>query len=333
MLPLRSVAASCLLTAVLLSFLSAQAAHAQPSHLIRVSLKVPDTAWKLKIEEVYTGDRALIVLAELRRPPGQLGALAITTTSDSVRLPVTPQPIRVFVLGKTWNWRNEEPYKFLAKRSEFDQVLKGQDKYVAIYNRKLQFAAARPRRHEVRVQIVGELHTGVNAIGGETTGTVIRAGNIEWELELRGDLVLKAAAEKLNGQTVEVKGTLQKKRGVEVHTRWIVQVTALQGATRTPEPAELRDAATGVTVKRIRGRVQITKVRPNSPATKIRIAGELNKLFRLEAGDRFAEVNGRPVNTAAEFLAAVKASPQEMRAVIIARQDDKRYNIRITLNR
>lgn len=81
----------------------------------------------------------------------------------------------------------------------------------------------------VRVEVKGKLRTGIVAIGGETTGTIITAGNITWELDLGRNARLRAAAKKLNGKTVVVKGTLTRKRGVEIRERWIVTVKSLTG--------------------------------------------------------------------------------------------------------
>jgi hypothetical protein len=82
----------------------------------------------------------------------------------------------------------------------------------------------------VRVEVTGTLQTGIAAIGGETTGTLIRSGGVTWELDLRGDPAMTAAAAKLNGRRVVVTGTLTSRPGVEVPRRDIVVVTALRPA-------------------------------------------------------------------------------------------------------
>ena len=81
--------------------------------------------------------------------------------------------------------------------------------------------------HFVDVQICGLLQTGIMAIGGETTGTLISAGDINWELELRGAEQVPEDLEKLNGKTVYVSGRLTVKNGVERGPRWIVKVRRL----------------------------------------------------------------------------------------------------------
>ena len=68
------------------------------------------------------------------------------------------------------------------------------------------------------------------AIDGKTTGTIIRSGNVTWELDLSGDPKLTAAAEKLNKQKVIASGAYYKKKGVEVAERHIVKVKSLKAA-------------------------------------------------------------------------------------------------------
>ena len=82
----------------------------------------------------------------------------------------------------------------------------------------------------ITVTIVGTLRTGIFAIGGETTGTTITAKDITWELDLSGSPAYQRAAEQLHGKKVMVRGTLERRHGVEIKERWIVTVTGLQAA-------------------------------------------------------------------------------------------------------
>lgn len=79
----------------------------------------------------------------------------------------------------------------------------------------------------------GILTVGVIAIGGETTGTIIRDGKTTYELDIR-DAVLQRKAQELNGKSVTVKGTLTVKPGVEITTRYILLVDSLQPADAAP---------------------------------------------------------------------------------------------------
>ena len=94
----------------------------------------------------------------------------------------------------------------------------------------------------ITVEIVGKLETGIFAIGGETTGTTITAKGITWELEFGKQAALRKLAEKLNGKQVVVKGSLERKKGVEIRERWIVTVTSLKAATKSDNTPKLAPA-------------------------------------------------------------------------------------------
>ena len=91
--------------------------------------------------------------------------------------------------------------------------------------------SADPARAEesVTVTVVGVLRTGVVAIGGETTGIIVTAKRITWELDFGKNAGLRAAAARLYGKLVTVRGTLERRVGVEIKERWIVVVTSLKG--------------------------------------------------------------------------------------------------------
>lgn len=85
----------------------------------------------------------------------------------------------------------------------------------------------------INVTIVGTLRTGLVAIGGETTGTTITANGVTWELDDGINIALRTVANVLNGKKVAVRGTLERKKGVEVKERWIVKVADLQAADKS----------------------------------------------------------------------------------------------------
>jgi hypothetical protein len=87
----------------------------------------------------------------------------------------------------------------------------------------------------IKVEVRGTLRTGMMAIGGETTGTVIRARGATWELDLRPLLGGEARVASLDGKTVVVKGSLDVRRGVERRERTILTVTSLEPAASEPE--------------------------------------------------------------------------------------------------
>lgn len=91
-------------------------------------------------------------------------------------------------------------------------------------------AAAESGGDYIKVEIKGTLQTGVMAIGAETTGTVIRANNVTWELDLSDNPQLQEEARKLDRKTVLVTGTYEKRKGVEIRERHVVKVAALKSA-------------------------------------------------------------------------------------------------------
>jgi hypothetical protein len=92
---------------------------------IKISVQVPDSAWNLNIREIYQTSENLVVIAYVERPPDVMGAQAITTLTDEVTVPaLTPElPVKIYILGKTWGWENEEPYLFIRNRSEIAESL------------------------------------------------------------------------------------------------------------------------------------------------------------------------------------------------------------------
>lgn len=82
----------------------------------------------------------------------------------------------------------------------------------------------------IKVEIKGTLETGLMAIGGETTGTVIRVNDVTWELDFGGSKELQESATKLNKKTVLLTGTYQKIKGVEIRERHIIKVATLKPA-------------------------------------------------------------------------------------------------------
>jgi hypothetical protein len=87
------------------------------------------------------------------------------------------------------------------------------------------------------------LRTGIMAIGGETTGTIISAKGKTYELDFRKSPKLRALAEKLDKKEAIVQGTLRLKRGIEIKERRIIAVTDLRPANAqedappSPKPA------------------------------------------------------------------------------------------------
>src|SRR5262249_37352911 len=63
-------------------------------------------------------------------------------------------------------------------------------------------ATGRDGDHYAKVEIKGIIQTNMAAIGGETTGTVIKVGDLSWDLDLGENRALHELADRLNGKTV-----------------------------------------------------------------------------------------------------------------------------------
>lgn len=98
-------------------------------------------------------------------------------------------------------------------------------------------AASAPPGDYIKVEVRGTLRTGLMAIGGETTGTVVTARGVTWELDLRQIPDGLKRAESLDGKRVLVKGGLEVRPGVERRERAIVTVTSLEPAPASPDQA------------------------------------------------------------------------------------------------
>ena len=79
---------------------------------IEVKMQVPDTGWKIQINEIHQKGGELWVISSLRRHPGMAGQ-AISTVSDKIHMNLPDIAVKHFILGKTWNWENRETYTFI----------------------------------------------------------------------------------------------------------------------------------------------------------------------------------------------------------------------------
>jgi len=94
------------------------------------------------------------------------------------------------------------------------------------------------------IQVRGKLSTGIMAIGGETTGTILTTEDGTWELDSSGSKELSELADKLNGKAVVVTGVPERREGVEIKERRIIKVQSLE----TAEESGDRKAALNGTV-------------------------------------------------------------------------------------
>jgi len=82
-----------------------------------------------------------------------------------------------------------------------------------------------PELGSERVEIVGKLHTGKLAIGGETTGILLSAKDgVHYELLVKDP----KRAKRFDGREVRVTGKLNLAHGVEIPIRRIIEVATLE---------------------------------------------------------------------------------------------------------
>lgn len=82
-----------------------------------ITVTVPDSGWRLGVERVIELDSEVWVLAQLRREPGP-AAQVIQKIAAAIPVTLPEKRLRVFVAGKKWNWRNDEPWEFVASLDE-----------------------------------------------------------------------------------------------------------------------------------------------------------------------------------------------------------------------
>jgi hypothetical protein len=91
---------------------------------ITVTLTVPDAAWVIFINEVHDVKNEIWVISTVSRDPDMMGAQVISVVKASVKCAAADLPVKHFVIGKTWNWRNEEAYTFIKSIKELEKELK-----------------------------------------------------------------------------------------------------------------------------------------------------------------------------------------------------------------
>jgi hypothetical protein len=91
---------------------------------IAISLTVPDSAWTISIDEVYEVRGELWVISSLSRDPDVTGLQVISTLKQSEKIVVPDLPVKHFVIGKTWQWKNKEPYTFIDNIDRIEAELK-----------------------------------------------------------------------------------------------------------------------------------------------------------------------------------------------------------------
>lgn len=82
-----------------------------------VSVTVPSAGWDLNITEVYAVNGELWVISELTPPDGP-AATVISNVSDTLTVAAPPGPVQHVVIGKNWDWDNDDMHRYVASRDE-----------------------------------------------------------------------------------------------------------------------------------------------------------------------------------------------------------------------
>lgn len=96
---------------------------------VEVTVTVPDSAWQLEIIEVHGTNDEVIVISSVSRNVDAIGLQVITTLKQKLEVIIPSLPVKHYVLGKTWNWENQDKgVVFIKQRKELDEILKGAKK-------------------------------------------------------------------------------------------------------------------------------------------------------------------------------------------------------------
>ncbi len=93
---------------------------------ITVEVMTPDGAWEVRIDEIRRVQEELWVCAKVSRPRDAIGAMMVSAASDQLSGRFPDLPIKTFVEGKTWTWRNEEPVTWLTNAAAAERKRQGQ---------------------------------------------------------------------------------------------------------------------------------------------------------------------------------------------------------------
>ena len=88
------------------------------ARVLTLEVAVPDGAWTLQFDEVWRMQGELWVFARVSRPEDALAAQMITRLRAEVAVRLPPLPMKYFVLGKTWEWKNQEEVEWITERSD-----------------------------------------------------------------------------------------------------------------------------------------------------------------------------------------------------------------------
>jgi hypothetical protein len=91
---------------------------------ITVTPTVPDSTWAIAIDEAHEVKNEIWVISTVSHDPDMMGAQVISIVKASVKFTAPDLPVKHFVIGKTWGWKNEELYTFIKNLKELEKELK-----------------------------------------------------------------------------------------------------------------------------------------------------------------------------------------------------------------
>lgn len=99
----RAILIALILASPFVLMVGGAKAEVTPAAIV-VKVVVPDSAWKLTIEEVREVNGELWVVSRVSRDADHFGAQVITELKALVPVERAGRKVKFHVLGKTWNW-------------------------------------------------------------------------------------------------------------------------------------------------------------------------------------------------------------------------------------
>lgn len=82
----------------------------------------PDASWSLETVSAFQVKKELWIIHQLKQSQN-MAAQVITPLSADINLSAPEQPIKHFVLGKTWSWKSDSEVIFIDSMDELNDQL------------------------------------------------------------------------------------------------------------------------------------------------------------------------------------------------------------------
>ena len=77
-----------------------------------IAITVPDSTWSVEIKDVLETETETAIIVKLNQAEGMMGMQVISEVITAVECE-TDKPVKVYVYGKIWGWKNTEDYEFV----------------------------------------------------------------------------------------------------------------------------------------------------------------------------------------------------------------------------